>query len=62
MSRYIEIERETKETQIKLSLDLSGDGVVNSKTGIPYLDHMFTAMAFHGKFNLDILATSYNFV
>jgi len=57
MSRYIEIERETKETQIKLSLDLSGDGVVNSKTGIPYLDHMFTAMAFHGKFNLDILAT-----
>ncbi|MGL1894624.1 MAG: imidazoleglycerol-phosphate dehydratase HisB [Spirochaetaceae bacterium] len=56
-NRIITINRKTKETDIALTLDLSGTGVVNSTTGIPYLDHMFTAMAFHGKFDLDIKAT-----
>lgn len=56
-NRIITINRETKETQIDLILNLSGTGKVSSETGIPYLDHMFTAMAFHGKFDLDIKAT-----
>lgn len=56
-SRKITIKRDTKETKIELTLDLSGTGIVNSCTGIPYLDHMFTAMAFHGKFDLDIKAS-----
>lgn len=56
MSREITISRDTKETQIKLILNLSGTGIVKSDTGIPYLDHMFTAMAFHGKFDLEIKA------
>ncbi|OQY39692.1 MAG: hypothetical protein B6229_03220 [Spirochaetaceae bacterium 4572_7] len=56
-SRIIVIDRKTKETQISLTLDLSGSGIVESNTGIPYLDHMFTAMAFHGKFDLNIKAT-----
>ncbi|MBN2617961.1 MAG: imidazoleglycerol-phosphate dehydratase HisB [Spirochaetales bacterium] len=53
----ITIERNTKETQIKLRLDLSGNGTVEINTGVPYLDHMLTAMAFHGKFDLKIDAT-----
>ncbi len=56
-NRIITIKRVTKETNIDLTLDLSGTGIVSSETGIPYLDHMFTAMAFHGKFDLDIKAT-----
>ncbi len=56
-SRKITINRETKETQISLTLNLSGTGNVKSNTGIPYMDHMFTAMAFHGKFDLEISAT-----
>lgn len=56
-SRIVTINRVTKETQIDLTLDLSGTGIVNSNTGIPYMDHMFTAMAFHGKFDLTINAS-----
>ncbi len=56
-SRKITINRKTKETEILLTLDLSGTGIVKSVTGIPYIDHMFTAMAFHGKFDLDVKAT-----
>lgn len=56
-SRKITINRKTKETDISLTLDLSGTGSVKSQTGVPYLDHMFNAMAFHGKFDLDIEAT-----
>jgi len=55
-NRIITINRVTKETEIKLTLNLSGDGKVSSSTGLPYMDHMFTAMAFHGKFDLDIEA------
>ncbi len=56
-NRKVSISRNTKETQITLNLDLSGTGIVSSKTGIPYMDHMFNAMAFHGKFDLEIVAT-----
>lgn len=56
-SRKITIERNTKETQITLTLDLSGSGSVISNTGLPFIDHMFHAMAFHGKFDLEINAT-----
>lgn len=55
-NRIITIERNTKETQITLTLDLSGNGSVKSNTGLPFMDHMFHAMAFHGKFDLDIVA------
>lgn len=56
MTREITINRDTKETQINLTLNLSGTGKVESNTGIPYMDHMFTAMAFHGKFDLKVKA------
>lgn len=57
INRIITIKRVTKETKIELTLNLSGTGIVSTETGIPYIDHMFTAMAFHGKFDLDIKAS-----
>lgn len=46
--------RATKETRIKLSLDIDGTGKSNVKTGLPFLDHMLVSLAKHGLFNLNI--------
>ena len=54
--RQSKIERNTKETQIALSLNLDGTRQNCIDTGIGFLDHMLTLMAFHGKFDLTILA------
>ncbi len=48
------IERKTNETDIKLSLNLDGDGIANVNTGCGFLDHMLTLFARHGSFDLDI--------
>lgn len=53
MSRTAVIERNTKETQIKLALDLSG-GAVRVNTGIGFFDHMLTAFAFYAGIGLDV--------
>lgn len=55
MSRIAQITRETKETQISLSLNLDG-GPVQVDTGIGFFDHMLTAMAFYAKMGLEITA------
>ena len=57
MKRYAEIERNTKETQIKLAIDLDGSGKSDIKTGVAFLDHMLTLFARHGLFDLTIAAT-----
>lgn len=54
--RTAEIERNTKETQIKISLDLDG-GEVNVSTGIGFFDHMLTAFGVHGGFGLNVQVT-----
>ena len=54
--RTAEIERNTKETQIKISLDLDG-GEVNVFTGIGFFDHMLTAFGVHGGFGLNVKVT-----
>ena len=54
--RTAEIERNTKETQIKISLDLDG-GEVNVSTGIGFFDHMLTAFGVHGGFGLTVKVT-----
>ena len=51
--RTAEIERNTKETQIKISLDLDG-GNVDISTGIGFFDHMLTAFAVNGGFGLSV--------
>ena len=52
--RIVKIERETKETNIKLELNLEGSGISDVKTGIGFLDHMLDLWTFHGLFNLKL--------
>lgn len=55
MSRTANIVRNTKETQIALSMDLDG-GAVSIDTGIGFFDHMLTALAFYAKIGLTVEA------
>jgi imidazoleglycerol-phosphate dehydratase len=57
MARKARIERNTAETQIKLSLDIDGAGKHKVKTSVPFLDHMLTLFARHGHFDLTVDAT-----
>ena len=52
--RIVKIERITKETKIKLELNLEGSGISDVKTGIGFLDHMLDLWTFHGLFNLKL--------
>jgi len=54
--RTAEIERNTKETQIRVRLNLDGKGVAKLATGIPFLEHMLDQVARHGMVDLDITA------
>ena len=56
MGRAAELERNTKETKIKLSLELDGTGKADIQTGVGFFDHMLTHIAFHGRFDLSVLA------
>lgn len=53
-SRIAEISRETKETQIKVRIDLDGKGIFEGSTGIPFFDHMLEQIARHGHMDLSI--------
>jgi imidazoleglycerol-phosphate dehydratase len=48
------VKRKTRETDIELSLGLDGEGRSKIATGIGFLDHMLTAFATHGRFDLDV--------
>jgi len=54
MERVAEVERETKETGIRIELNLNGSGKHEISTGIPFFDHMLTLFAVHGFFDLSI--------
>jgi len=54
MSRKASIERATKETSIKLSLDLDGTGKSELDSSIPFLDHMLEQIARHGLVDLSV--------
>lgn len=57
MARRARIDRNTKETQISVDLDLDGTGVRREiATPLPFLSHMLDAFARHGMFDLDIRA------
>ena len=49
-------ERQTKETQIQVSIDLDGSGKSEISTGIGFFDHMLTALAKHGLFDVSVQA------
>jgi imidazoleglycerol-phosphate dehydratase len=55
-NRRAEISRETSETAITVALGLDGEGRADIATGIGFLDHMLTALARHGLFDLKVRA------
>ena len=54
MSRYARCERDTKETEIVVELDLDGTGRYEIQTGIGFFDHMLEGFARHGLFDLAV--------
>ena len=52
--RIAKIERKTKETDIKLTINLDGVGKTNIQTGIGFFDHMLDGFARHGLFDLEL--------
>jgi len=56
MKRKAEVERKTKETDIKISLVIDGQGQTDITSGIPFFDHMLTLLAVHGFFDLSVRA------
>jgi imidazoleglycerol-phosphate dehydratase len=56
MMRNSAVERNTKETRIKLELNLDGTGVFDIRTGIGFFDHMLAQIAYHGCFDMKLEA------
>ena len=54
MSRYTVCERNTRETQIRVELDLDGTGEYDIDTGIGFFDHTLEGFARHGLFDLSV--------
>ena len=53
-TRRARIERRTKESDIVIELDLDGTGQVDIDTGVPFYDHMLTALGSHASFDLTV--------
>lgn len=54
--RRANVSRKTKETDIRVTLDLDGTGAVDVETGVPFFDHMLNAFGRHGLFDLTVRA------
>jgi imidazoleglycerol-phosphate dehydratase len=50
------VHRKTKETDIRLALDVDGSGAHEVQTGVPFLDHMLEIFSRHGFFDLEVRA------
>jgi imidazoleglycerol phosphate dehydratase HisB len=52
--RRVQRRRTTAETDVTLTLDLDGSGAASVDTGIGFLDHLLTALARHGRLDLEL--------
>jgi imidazoleglycerol-phosphate dehydratase len=57
MSRTAKLSRSTSESQISLELNLDGTGISEISTGVPFYDHMLTALSKHSLIDLKVEAT-----
>ncbi|ONI88521.1 imidazoleglycerol-phosphate dehydratase [Saccharothrix sp. ALI-22-I] len=57
MSRVGKVERTTRESSVYVEVDLDGTGQVEISTGVPFYDHMLTALGVHGSLDLVVRAT-----
>jgi imidazoleglycerol-phosphate dehydratase len=55
-NRSATVKRDTKETQIEVSLKLDGEGKSDLNIGVPFLEHMIDQIARHGLFDISIKA------
>lgn len=55
-ARSARVERNTRETQITVEVNLDGTGRAHFDTGVPFLDHMMDQIARHGLIDLDVRA------
>jgi imidazoleglycerol-phosphate dehydratase len=55
-ARSAKVERNTKETQIAVEVNLDGEGRADLATGVPFLDHMLDQLARHGMLDLTVRA------
>jgi imidazoleglycerol-phosphate dehydratase len=56
-SRKASIRRKTRETEVVMRLKLDGSGQAEVATGLPFLDHLLTALAMHARLDLVLKAT-----
>ncbi len=54
--RNAAVERNTLETQIRVSINLDGAGTSDFQTGLPFLDHMLDQVARHGMIDINVVA------
>jgi imidazoleglycerol-phosphate dehydratase len=54
MSRTASVVRTTKETDVRVDLDLDGEGRATSDTGIPFFDHMLQQLGKHAGWNIEV--------
>jgi imidazoleglycerol-phosphate dehydratase len=55
MARKALVERTTKESDVRVELDLDGTGQGSSDTGVPFFDHMLGQLGRHGGFDLTVV-------
>jgi imidazoleglycerol-phosphate dehydratase len=57
LSRSASVQRTTGETDVRVGLNLDGQGTCTVQTGVPFLDHMLNQISSHGLVDLDVQAT-----
>ena len=55
MRRTALVARQTKESDVRVEIDLDGTGQATSDTGVPFFDHMVTQLGKHGGFDLTVV-------